>query len=152
MILAPGTPAPALDLPDQWGRAARLTDFVGVRPIVLVFVPFAFSRTCTGELGELRDHGAMFEEARAELLVASVDAKYSLRAWAEAEDYRFRMLSDFWPHGAVAARYGAFLADTGFATRATFAIDRGGVIRSSFASGPGQPRPLSAYRDALASL
>ena len=143
---------PAFDLPDQWGRAARLSDFRDIRPVVLVFVPFAFSRTCTGELGELRDHAAMFEGAGAELLVVSVDAKYSLRAWAEAEEYPFRMLSDFWPHGAVASDYGAFLPDTGFATRATFAIDRGGVIRSSFATGPGEPRPLSAYRDALATL
>jgi peroxiredoxin len=152
VIPALGTAAPDFELPDQWGAPVRLSGFRGVRPVVLVFVPFAFSRTCTGELGELRDHAALFDRADAALLIASVDSKYALRAWAEAEGYGFRLLSDFWPHGAVAEAYGAFSADSGFATRSTFAIDRAGVIRSHFATGPGEARPLSAYRDALATL
>ena len=152
MIPVIGTPAPDFELPDQWGAPVRLSGFRGARPVVLVFVPFAFSRTCTGELGELRDHAELFERADAALLVASVDSKYALRAWAEAESYGFPLLSDFWPHGAVASAYGAFSTDSGFATRSTFAIDRDGVIRSRFATGPGEPRPLAAYRDALARL
>ena len=62
------------------------------------------------------------------------------------------LLSDFWPHGGVAARYGAFDESAGFARRATFVIDAEGVIRSSFATGPGKARPLSAYREALGRL
>jgi len=147
-----GAPAPDFALPDQWGRTVRLTDFRGIRPIVLVFVPFAFSRTCTGELGELRDNLEHFERADAALLVSSVDSKYALRAWAEAESYGFPLLSDFWPHGAVAAAYGAFSPESGFANRSTFVIDRQGVIRSHFATGPGEPRPLSLYRAALDAL
>lgn len=152
MILDVGAIAPDFDLPDQFGAPQRLADRRGVRPVVLVFVPFAFSRTCTGELRELDANAAMFDEAGAEVLVASVDAKYALRAWAEAEGVGLTLLSDFWPHGGVAASYGAFDASAGFARRATFVIDEAGVIRSSFATGPGEARPLSAYREALAGL
>jgi peroxiredoxin len=152
VILDAGATAPDFELPDQFGAPQRLAARRGVRPVVLVFVPFAFSRTCTGELRELDANAELFAEAGAEVLVASVDAKYALRAWAGAEGVGLTLLSDFWPHGGVAARYGAFDESAGFARRATFVIDVEGVIRSSFATGPGEPRPLSAYRDALGRL
>lgn len=152
MILDPGAMAPDFDLPDQYGASQRLAARRGVRPVVLVFVPFAFSRTCTGELHELDANAALFAEAGAEVLVASVDAKYALRAWAEAEGVGLTLLSDFWPHGGVAASYGAFDASAGFAKRATFVIDADGVIRSSFATAAGEARPLSLYREALERL
>ena len=152
MILGPGAIAPEFELPDQFGAPQRLADRRGVRPVVLAFVPFAFSRTCTGELRELDAHADLFAAAGADLLVASVDAKYALRAWAEAEAVSMTIVSDFWPHGAVAAAYGAFDERAGTATRATFAIGADGVIRSSFATGDGEARPISAYRAALAAL
>jgi mycoredoxin-dependent peroxiredoxin len=152
VILDVGATAPDFDLPDQFGAPQRLADRRGVRPVVLVFVPFAFSRTWTGELRELDANAAMFAAAGAEVLVASVDARYALRAWAEAEGVGLTLLSDFWPHGGVAASYGAFDESAGLARRATFVIDADGVIRSSFATGPGEARPLSAYRDAIGGL
>ncbi|GAA2022982.1 peroxiredoxin [Agromyces tropicus] len=152
MILGPGARAPEFVLPDQFGAPQRLVDRLGVAPTVLAFVPFAFSRVCTGELRELDAARPMFDEAGARLFVVSVDAKYALRAWAEAEGVGVALLSDFWPHGAVARAYGAFEEDAGFARRASFAIGADGVIRSSFASEPGEPRPMSAYREALDAL
>lgn len=152
MILGPGALAPEFELPDQHGAPQRLADRRGVRPVVLVFVPFAFSRTCTGELRELDANADLFAGAGAELVVASVDAKYALRAWGEAEGVGVTLLSDFWPHGGVARAYGAFDEEAGYARRASFAIGADGVIRSSFATGPGESRPISAYRGALAAL
>jgi glutaredoxin len=38
------------------------------------------------------------------------------------------LLSDFWPHGAVAKRYGV-LRQEGYTERAIFIIDRDGIIR-----------------------
>ncbi|WP_353828033.1 redoxin domain-containing protein [Agromyces sp. SYSU T0242] len=146
MILAPGARAPEFALPDQFGVTRRLEG----RGLVLAFVPFAFSRVCTGELHELDAALPMFERAEVDLLVASVDAKYALRAWAEG--VRLALVSDFWPHGAVARAYGAFDEDAGFARRASFAIDETGVIRASFAAPAGESRPISAYREALATL
>ena len=152
MILGPGAIAPEFELPDQFGAPQRLADRRGIRPVVLAFVPFAFSRTCTGELRELDANAELFAAAGADLLVASVDAKYALRAWAEGEAVAVALVSDFWPHGAVAAAYGAFDERAGTAIRATFAIGADGVIRSSFATGPGEARPISAYRRALGAL
>jgi peroxiredoxin len=150
MILGPGAIAPDFTLANQFGQPVSLADFRGVKPVTLVFFPLAFSRTCQGELCELRDHLELFEDSGTELLGVSVDSKHALRAWAEEQGYGFQLLADFWPHGEVARSYGAFLDERGYADRATFVIDVDGVIRTSFATGPGEARTLEQYRAALA--
>lgn len=152
MALADDTTAPDFELPNQYGEHIRLSDFNGVKPVALVFFPLAFTTTCTGELCELRDNLALFGSEHVELLAVSVDSKATLRAFAEAEGYRFTLLADFWPHGAVAKEYGVFLEEKGFANRASFLIDTDGIIRASFVTAPGQARSLDAYRQALAEL
>ncbi|MGV8881167.1 MAG: peroxiredoxin [Rhodoglobus sp.] len=152
MTLTIGSVAPDFTLPNQFGETVTLSEFRGVKPVTLVFFPLAFSGTCTGELCELRDNLALFRDDDVELLGISVDNKASLRAWAESEKYTFDLLSDFWPHGAVAQKYGAFMSDKGYANRATFVIDVSGVIRSMFITAPGEARPLASYVEALAEL
>jgi peroxiredoxin len=149
MALEIDTRAPDFELPNQFGEHVRLGDFVGKKPVALVFFPLAFSSTCTSELCSLRDNLALFKENGVELIGISVDSKATLRAFAEQEGYDFTLLADFWPHGAVAKDYGVFLDEKGFATRATFVIDVRGIIRSSFITAPGQPRSLDEYRAAL---
>jgi len=151
MILAPGTVAPDFALPNQFGQTVRLGDFRGVKPVVLVFFPLAFSPTCESELGVLRDNIEIFAESGSELLAVSVDSKHALRAWAEEQRFDFTVLADFWPHGEVARRYDAFLEERGHAGRASFVIGEDGVIRSSFASAPGEARTIEQYREALAA-
>jgi mycoredoxin-dependent peroxiredoxin len=151
MILQPGTLAPHFTLANQYGESIELGDFRGVKAVALVFYPLAFSRICEGELCVLRDNLELFEDAGAELLAISVDSKHAQRAWAEEQGYGFSLLADFWPHGEVARRYGAFLEDRGYANRATFLIDPGGVVRASFVTGPGEPRSLEQYRAALSA-
>jgi len=151
MILGPGTIAPDFELRNQFGQTVRLGDFRGVKPVTLVFFPLAFSRTCEGELCELRDNIEIFADSGSELIAVSVDSKHALRAWAEEQRYEFTLLADFWPHGAVARAYGAFLEERGYADRATFVIDPDGVIRASFATAPGEARTLEQYRVALAN-
>lgn len=152
MALAVGTVAPDFELSDQFGQTVRLSSFRGVRPVALVFVPLAFSGTCTGELCELRDNIDLFRSADVELIGVSVDSKWALRTWAEKEGYDFTLVADFWPHGEVARAYDVFLDDKGFANRGTFLVDAEGVIRASFVTAPGEARPLQAYKDALAAL
>ncbi|WP_394551929.1 peroxiredoxin [Agromyces sp. MMS24-JH15] len=152
MILEPGTAAPDFELSDQHGAPFRLTEALERGPVVLVFFPFAFSRGCQGELCELRDNLAVFEDAKVQLVGVSVDSKHALRAWAEEQSYGFPLLADFWPHGAVAQAYGAFLGEKGFATRATFLVGQDGTVRDAFAVGPGDARPLESYRAAIAAL
>lgn len=152
MALENDTLAPDFALIDQFGQTVHLSDFRGVKPVALVFFPLAFSGTCQGELCELRDNLGIFADTNVELIGISVDSKFTLRAWSEEQDYTFPLLADFWPHGQVAKEYGVFLEEKGFANRATFVIDRDGVIRSSFITAPGQARSLEAYRDAVADL
>ncbi|MEZ5189837.1 MAG: peroxiredoxin [Schumannella sp.] len=149
MALENDTQAPDFDLANQFGEHVRLSDYRSVRPVVLVFFPLAFSSNCTGELCDLRDNIAMFRSQGVELIGISVDSKAALRAWAEQEGYDFTLLADFWPHGAVAREYGVFLENKGFANRATFVIDAGGVIRASFITAPGEPRSIDEYRTVL---
>lgn len=149
--LEPGTTAPDFTLTDTHGTPVTLSSLRGA-PVCLVFVPFAFTGTCTGELCELRDNLALFEAAGVRLLVISCDPTPAQRVWAEQEGYTFDLLSDFWPHGAVSQLYGAFFEPGGFPLRATFIIDKEGVVRWSVVNGPGDARRTSDYREALAAL
>lgn len=148
---AVGTPAPDFTLRDQFGQTVTLSALRGT-PVALVFFPLAFTGTCTGELCELRDNLAVFADAGVRLLAISVDSTATLRVFAEREGYDFTLLADFWPHGEVARRYGAFLEEKGFATRATIVVDAQGLVRAAFSVPPGEARPLAAYRAALADL
>jgi alkyl hydroperoxide reductase subunit AhpC len=120
--------------------------------VVLVFVPFAFSGTCTAELCAIRDDIALFDDAGVRLLVVSCDATFSLRAWQEQEGYTFDLLSDFWPHGEIARAYGVFDEERGLAIRGSFLIDADGVLRWALVNPRSQARDLDAYRAALALL
>jgi mycoredoxin-dependent peroxiredoxin len=63
------------------------------------------------------------------------------------------VLSDFWPHGAVARAYGVFDESLGCAIRATFVIGPDGVIVDEFRSGSlGEARAAERYTEALAKL
>jgi peroxiredoxin len=150
-VPAVGEPAPDFELVNQFGEPVRLSSFRG-QNVVLVFYPFAFSGICTGELCEIRDNLAGFEDARATVLAVSVDSKFSLRAYAEKEAYSFDLLADFWPHGAVASTYGVFDPENGMAKRGTFIIDAAGIVRYVVVNPRGQARELSEYRDVLAGL
>ncbi len=147
-----GDQAPDFELANQFGETVKLSDFRGVKPVVIVFYPLSFSGICTGELCELRDNFAKFENDNVELLAISVDSKYVQKQFAEHEGYKFSVLADFWPHGGVAKQYGVFLEENGFANRATFVINKDGDLVAKFVTAPGQARSLDEYDKALASL
>jgi peroxiredoxin len=146
-----GQLAPDFELLNQYGEPVRLADFRG-RTVVVVFFPFAFSGICTGELCEIRDNIAAFKDSNAAVLAISVDSKFVQRAYAEHEQFGFELLADFWPHGAVAQKYGIFDEASGMALRGTFIIDDAGIIRYVVVNPRGQARDFSEYRRALSSL
>ena len=152
MSLLIGDLAPDFTLPNQFGEDMTLSQFRGVKPVVLVFYPLSFSGICTGELCEIRDNFARFESNEVELLAISVDSKYVQKVFAEHEGYKFSVLADFWPHGQVAKDYGVFLEEHGISNRDTFVIDKDGVLVSKFVTAPGQARSLDEYDRALATL
>lgn len=70
-----------------------------------------------------------FAAENAQVVGISCDATPSQKAWAEAiGGLSFPLLTDFWPHGDVAKKYGV-LRDAGFPERALFIIDKDGVVR-----------------------
>lgn len=152
MAVEVGQQAPEFALKDQHGQELRLADLRGERAVVLVFYPFAFTGTCTGELCELRDDLGAYQNDDVQVLAVSCDAGPSLRAFAEQEGFDFPLLSDFWPHGEVTRAYGVFDEGAGRPLRGTFVIDREGVLRWSVVNGPGEPRDPEAYKKALADL
>jgi alkyl hydroperoxide reductase subunit AhpC len=149
--IAVGAVAPDFELRDQHGQAHRLSILVQERPVLLVFYPFAFTPTCAGELGVLRDAHANFRE-RVLPLGISCDPVSALRVFAEQETLPFPLLSDFWPHGEVSRQYGVFLEDRGFATRGSFLIDQNAVVRWSVVNSPAEKRDLNDYLTALDAL
>ncbi len=154
MAVEVGEQAPDFELQDQHGTPVRLSSFRGSKNVVLVFYPLAFSPVCNGELCAMRDD---FPEASAdgsdvEVLTVSVDSMFTHRAWADAEGFGFGLLSDFWPHGSVAAAYGVFDADRGLATRGTFVIDKAGIVRWKVVNPIPQARDIAEYQKALAAL
>lgn len=152
MVIQAGEIAPDFTLADQRGEQLTLSQMLTDGPVALVFFPLAFSGICTGELCELRDNLSIFDDAKVRLVGISVDSVHALRVWAEQEGYEFSILSDFWPHGAVAQDYGAFLEERGIATRATVVIGEDQRVLAAFETSPGEARDFAAYREALAAL
>ena len=152
MAVEIGDEAPDFELPDQHGTPRKLSSFRGKKNVVLVFYPLAFSGVCTGELCAMRDEFPEVSRDDVELLTVSVDSTFAHRAWSDAEQFQFGLLSDFWPHGGVAKAYGIFNDERGVATRGTFVIDKEGVVRWKVVNPIPQARDIADYQKALAAL
>jgi len=120
--------------------------------VLLVFYPYAFSRVCGSELTAIRKDLDDFQNDRVQVLAVSCDSLYSLRAYADAEDFGFPLLADHWPHGAAARAYGVFDEGRGCAVRGTFLIDPSGVVRWSVVNGLAEARDPDDYRAAIGAL
>ena len=146
-----GSLAPDFTLRDQHGQDVPLLGLQG-RPVLLVFYPWAFSRVCTGELATLRDVRRSVADLGGVLLGLSCDPVYSLRVFAETERLDYPLLSDFWPHGAVASAYGVFDESRGCARRSSFLLDGAGIVRWSVHNDVSQAREVTEHLDALDDL
>lgn len=152
MTLTIGQAAPDFEVHDQHGEKVSLASFEGKKNVVLLFYPFSFSGICTGELCALRDDLSAFQNDNVQLLAISCDPMYAQRAFADQEKYTFPVLTDFWPHGAVAKAYGIFDDVRGCSTRGTFVIDKTGIVRWQVINGLGDARNIGDYKAAIASL
>ena len=149
MTLTIGSAAPDFELKDQHGAKVKLSSFKGEKNVVVLFIPFSFTGTCTGELCAIRDDLATFQNENVQLLAISCDSMHTQRIFAEQEGYKFPVLSDFWPHGEAAKAYGIFNADLGCAMRGTFIIDKEGILRWQVVNGLGDARNIADYKSAI---
>lgn len=143
-----GAPAPGFSARNQHGASLELSDFAG-GPVVLVFYPYAFTGICTGELRALQELSADFAARGTRVVAISCDSIYSLRTFAEQEGLTFDLVSDHWPHGAIASAYGVFDTDRGCAVRGSFVLDAAGVVRWSVINEIGEARDIAAHLVAL---
>ena len=126
--LALGGPAPDFTLRDQFGQHVTLSSYRGTKAVLLLFYPFAFSGVCTGEMAAVRSRLDEFLTFDSEVLAISCDPMFALRAFADADGLNFPLLSDFWPHGAVATAYGVFDESSGSALRSSYVVDKDGNL------------------------
>src|SRR6201989_1856966 len=130
MSLDVGSPAPDFTLPNQDREAVTLSAQRG-HPVVLAFFPAAFSSVCTTELCTFRDRLSTLNHANAQVYGVSVDTFFALKAFQDAQRLPFPLLSDF--NKTVIRDYGVFNEDMiglkGIAQRATFVIDKDGIVR-----------------------
>jgi peroxiredoxin len=124
-----GQKAPDFTLPAVSGEKIALKDYRGKKNVVLSFVPAAWTPVCSDQWPGYNIVQDIFEENDAVLLGITVDNIPTLYSWTnQMGKLWFEVLSDFWPHGAVAAKFGVLRSD-GTSERALFIIDKKGVIR-----------------------
>jgi peroxiredoxin len=123
-----GQPAPDFTLPAISGNKISLSQYRGQKNVVLSFVPAAFTPVCSDQWPGYNIVKEMFSENDAVLLGITVDNIPTLYAWTrQMGKLWFEVLSDFWPHGAVADKYGV-LRNDGLSERALIFIDKAGII------------------------
>lgn len=147
-----GQLAPNFTLRDQNNEEVTLADFRGKQAVLIIFYPLAFTGICTGELEHVRDELDTFQNDDVQIVTVSVDSAYAHKIFSEREGFEFPLLSDFWPHGAVAQAYGAFNDQAGIANRGTFLVDRDGIVRFTEMNGPGEGRDHTAWQAAIKAL
>jgi peroxiredoxin len=128
MPIAVGQFAPDFSLKDQSQKEIKLSDFMGKRNIVLIFYPLDFSPVCTNEHACMVNDMKQFEALDAQVLGLSVDSSWAHKAFAEKMGITYPLLADFNPRGAVADKFGVYLADKGITGRAIAIIDKAGKI------------------------
>ena len=127
--IAIGKPIPSIRLPDQDKELVDIGDLKGKR-VLLSFHPLAWTGACQRQMEALELNVERLKEANAVAFGISVDAPPSKKAWADALGIgKTRLLSDFWPRGAVAESLGLFRERDGFSERAVVLLDTEGVVR-----------------------
>jgi peroxiredoxin (alkyl hydroperoxide reductase subunit C) len=147
-----GDKAPDFDLPAIDGSRLSLARYLGKKNVVLSFVPAAWTPVCSGQWPGYNLARTLFDQADAVLIGVSCDNLPALNAWVvEMGGVWFPVVSDFWPHGALAARLG-ILRGNGMSERALFVIDKQGIIRYIDVHDINERPDLGQLANALAGL
>jgi len=149
LTLAIGTTAPEFTLLNQEREPVSLDDLKGSRSVI-VFIPFAFTRTCESELCQIRDEYSMFDEAEAKVVAITCNTFHANKVWSDQQGFQFDILSDWWPHGAVSRKYETFNEGYGYPERTTYFLDDDAVITEVARSDRlGEARDFEVYRGVL---
>ena len=110
-----------------------MSQYRGKKNVVISFVPAAWTPVCSDQWPGYNIAKEYFDQSDAILLGVTVDNIPTLYAWTKqmcmgSGNLWFPVLSDFYPHGAVASKYGVLRSD-GVSERSLFVIDKKGIIR-----------------------
>lgn len=151
-MLSIGANAPDFTLRNVDLSKVSLGDLLGKKSLI-VFVPFPFTGVCSAEVCALRDDLVSLTALDANVIVITCDPVPSNARWAAENELDFPVLSDFWPHGRIAAAYGAFNEKLGVPTRVTYVLDEAGVVQDVISSPDlGAAREHELYAKALAEI
>ena len=114
-----GDKAPDFTLADINQVKVNLSDYIGKKNVLLVFYPLAFTPVCSAQIPSYQKIYNKFEELDTEVVAVSIDSIFTHKAWADGlGGISYPLLSDFWPHGDVARKFGVMKEDAGFSDRA----------------------------------
>lgn len=129
-LLKPGDPFPAWSLRDQTGAVVTSRSLAG-KPYLLWYYPKAQTPGCTTEGRGLRDRFAEFQKRGVEILGVSFDAPAANAAFAQAEGFPFRLLSD--TDKALAQQVGAVASEQQpLASRISYLVGADGKVRKTY--------------------
>jgi peroxiredoxin (alkyl hydroperoxide reductase subunit C) len=133
LTLKVGDKAPDFSLPFVGGLRISLSEYLEKKNVVISFVPAAWTPVCSRQWPEYNKAKDIFDKNETILLGITVDNIPTLHSWMKNmcggdKTLWFPVLSDFYPHGSVAKKYGV-LRSEGLSERALFVIDKKGIIR-----------------------
>ncbi|WP_435075534.1 redoxin domain-containing protein [Halorubrum sp. HHNYT27] len=143
-----GDRAPDFTLPLAGGNGYddvsefTLSEAIGDGPIVLAFVPGAFTSGCTEEMCTFGSELGSFEALDAEVYGVSVDLPFAQNVWIAQEGFSIPMLSD-WNHEAIRLYdvvYENMYGSIESAQRSVFVIDSDGIITYRWVRDGGNPQ------------
>jgi peroxiredoxin Q/BCP len=130
-MIEQGDQAPDFTVPDQDGRAVKLSDFHGEN-VVVYFYPKAATPGCTVQACGVRDHRADYANAGAVVLGISPDPVAKVKEFHDEQGLNFALLAD--EDHAVADSYGVWVEKSMYGKtyfgneRTTFVIDGEGHV------------------------
>ncbi len=142
-------------LKDTDNKEVTLSSFEGRKNVVILFFPLAFSSVCTTELCTTRDNMKLYDALHAEVLAISVDSTFSLKAFKDANNLNYTLLSDF--NKNVSKDYNVLYEDffgmKGVSKRAVFVVNKKGDVEyQEVLENAGDMPDLNKVQDVLAQL
>ena len=124
-----GDEAPDFELPaSPTGDKFKLSDYRGKNAVIINFVPAAFSPACTNQVPLIEQKRAEFESQGAIPVVISTDGPWALQAWKEQLGMHFPVLSDRFPIGETAGKYGVLIEPRMVANRVVVVVGKDGRV------------------------
>ena len=131
MAVEVGAKAPDFTLHNQNHESVTLSEVLKKGPVVLAFLPGAFSSVCTSEMCRFRDSIGTLNASKGQVLGVTTDTFFTLKAWGDQQRFGFPLLSDY--NKDVIRQYDVVNPDMiglkNIAKRAVFVIGRDGVVK-----------------------